>query len=421
VATALAAVARAHPAVALRLQPGDDGPALVSAGGAPSIPLDVLEGVLDGVDGSDRALDDLARDLVAGLDPEHRPLTALLVSSDDGAARLLLAASRVLFDETSLTVLTEDFSTAWRRIAEGAAPDLAPEGRGFAAWARSLDDHGESLATEPELASWLDVARTHAALLPTLPTLATEDGGDAAPGGVAIHRAELDEAVSAAVVATAPEAFRAEPGEVVLAALVGAVSEVSGTSDGVLVRLEQDGRAEAAGEHDRAVGCFTVAAPLLVAPPEGSSAEALLTAAKGARRGLARAGLGHGLVLAGRAGDRAAAERLEAMPRPQVGLVGTAPPAGSDRGWGRSAPSTAVELRLGRRGERLTLDWIYDPAQLSAATVTELARATAAGLERLAEAARTTDGAAFDPTDFPEADLSSDDLDSIFSQLEGDS
>lgn len=108
--------------------------------------------------------------------------------------------------------------------------------------------------------------------------------------------------------------------------------------------------------------------------------------------------------------DPAAGQRLEAMPAPQVALwvaeAGDAP--------AQELAPAAIEIRVATADDRVDLEWSFDPAVLEPATAEALAAEARDLLRRIAG---ETGAAAVSPSDFPDADLDHDALETVFSKL----
>jgi acyl transferase domain-containing protein len=205
-------------------------------------------------------------------------------------------------------------------------------------------------------------------------------------------------------------ALRATLEEVVLAALARSVSRRQG-ADRVLVRLTGDGREVA----PRELGLADQDAPLRFEFPAlidlaelaDDSPAALVRTVKEQRRSVPGGGASWLGLLQSEA-DPFAAERLRAMPAPQIALtVGALAAAASEL-------PAAVEVRAVQVDGRLELSWSVDPSVLDPVDSEALAAET---LDLLARIAGETDTMAVSPTDFPDADLDEDALESVLAKL----
>ena len=422
-AAALAALVEGHPVLSLALaEEGSVWEPVTAEGteGPAGVPLRRLDG--EWPEAPDEIL---ARVRVAGA-PEvdaHGgvPLAALRLTATDGRDRLVLAADLRALDETGLRLLVGELEAGYDRLAGGA--ELAPTSpdSGFADWIEKVT--GTDLDVAAEVDHWLQVAEGAAAERPAAGASPGEEAGPFA--------ADPDREVGEALVAEAAEGFRATVGELVLAAVAEAVRRRSGAA-AARIWVEADGREIAArldlGLHlDGAVGCFACGFPLRLdrGGEEGGKGAGGLAAevqrTKAARRGLPSAGLSFGL-LRHHGEEAGAAERLAGIEPPWLAVVeaagSTVPGAPCVRGP-RPVGGRAVEVRSRVEDGRLRLEWAFDEGAVDGAEVRALADATRAVLGELVEAGRSSGGSLVGPEDFPDADLSAEELAAVMSKIGG--
>ena len=261
---------------------------------------------------------------------------------------------------------------------------------------------------------------------PSLRALCEElaDGAaPAAPGAPAVSRgavAELAGEETTALHGEVAESLRAEPQEILLAALLRAARRGRPTfGDGALaVDLEWNGRGTDAPASGSAVGCFVASSTVLVpASADGteSSAETVRRVKEAARR------------TPEETSDR---DRSEAEPEPAPARLRVAIRArllgdvGAARVWvGGEAPRDApalLEVQAAVSQERLRLELWGAGDGLEPSAVEELAGDLVEELEAILAQARTDGAETWSPADFPDADLSQEALDSVLSKLQGD-
>ncbi|MET8759982.1 non-ribosomal peptide synthase/polyketide synthase [Lentzea sp. NPDC004782] len=248
-------------AVPLRLRPGTRFDDLVPA----------LQAVLDRHDalrlrgteirpvGAVRAEDCLVHaesdDLTSQLQQAQRDL-----SVDDGVVvravfsenRLLLVLHHFVVDGVSWRILLPDLAEALTAAAENRAPVLSARTTSMRHWARHI-------ATEPrdeEVGFWNEVLAGEPPLAARELDLATDLRGTARTIKVSVSR-ELTETV----LTTLPNAYRATPDDVLLAALAQAVRRHRGDGP-VVVELESHGRDGFDFDLSSTVGWFTRTRPV---------------------------------------------------------------------------------------------------------------------------------------------------------------
>ncbi len=434
-AAALARLAGHHDALRLRFRreegfPGEEGkwrqlhaPAPASSSFSSSAPL--LEIDLEGLppEAREAALETAAEQLQWGLDLAAGPLfTAAAFRRGEAGDRLLLSAHHLLVDGVSWRVLLEDLAAAYRQLALGAAPEpeLPAKTTSWKRWAEQLALHARLPELAAELSYWLSLPAS-----PPLPVdLAAGSGGAAALAAVSV---ELGAAETRALLKEAPEVYRTQVNDLLLAALARAFAAWTGEST-LRVDLEGHGREEIFPGVDlsRTVGWFTTLFPVVLALPAAAGPREAIQAVKESLRAVPRRGLGYGLLryLAG----PEAGERLAALPAPQVsfnylgrfestvgegGLFSFASEAvrGAEGEAVPGRPLFAVDALV--LDDRLRVNWTYDPGRHLPATAERLANGFLAELAALVAHCLSPEAGGFTPSDFPLAGLDQAALDRL--------
>jgi non-ribosomal peptide synthase protein (TIGR01720 family) len=213
-----------------------------------------------------------------------------------------------------------------------------------------------------------------------------------------------------------------------LAAVARAVSAWAGQRR-VLLALESHGRDALFEDVDlsRTVGWFTSLYPLAI-DVRGEGDAALLAGVKQQLRAVPHRGAGFGILRYSRGGDLSAA--LAGAPVPDIsfnylGQFGAAAagamftPAPGPLGAinsPRMLRPNLLEVSAFIAGDlRITVH--YNEALHRRATISNLANAMASAVTALVAHCRTVEPAALTPADFPEANVSQDDLDRLLEQL----
>src|SRR5215203_1298193 len=364
------------------------------------------------------ALEAAAEQLQGGLDLAAGPLfTAAAFRLGEDGDRLLLTAHHLVIDGVSWRVLLEDL----------AAPELPAKTTSWKRWTELLAAHAGSPELAGELPYWLGLPVS----LPPLPAdLAAEAGSPPAMATVAV---ELGAGETRALLKQAPEVYRTQVNDLLLAALARAFAAWTGEGT-LLVELEGHGREEVFPGVDlsRTVGWFTTLFPVALAlPPRGGPREAIL-AVKERLRAVPNRGLGYDLLrhLAG----PETGGRLAALPAPEVsfnylgqfssavgedGLFAFAPEAvrGSEGEAVAGRPPFAVDALV--LDDRLRVSWTYDPRRHLPATVERLAQGFLAELSALVDHCLSPAAGGFTPSDFPLAGLGQEALDRLLGNDRG--
>ncbi len=315
VQAAVEALLAGHDALRLRFQ--QDATAWSQAGTEIGEPVSLLWRNLAGLsrEAQAAAIEEEAGRLQASLDLGRGPLlrAAWFTLGPDRPARLLLVAHHLCVDAVSWRILLADLERACAAAARGAAIDLPPKTSSYRAWARRLEEMAASEAVRFEVEFWLRRGSTAA-----LPRDGIGGPNDRTSEEV-VQRA-LDAGATGALLQELPRVARAQPHEVLVAALVQAFARWAG-EEGLLLELEGHGREELDGEGfdlSRTVGWFTSLYPAELRVGAETSPGEALRAIKEQLRRIPRHGLGFGILRY--LGDPEIAAALAALPRPAVGF-----------------------------------------------------------------------------------------------------
>ncbi len=433
---AVAALLAHHDALRLRFQRADGEVEQHNAGtdGPP-----VFEWVdLSGMPATQRhhALEAETARLQASLNLAEGPLVrvACFDFGPDEPGRLLIVVHHLAMDGVSWRILLEDLQAAYRQAAAGAPIRLPAKTTSFQAWARRLAVHARSEAVQAEISHWLEIARRPVEPLPVdfVPPAAAANGDEASERSVQVT---LTEAETQALLQGTLPAFRAEINDVLLAGLVHALRNWTGSPQ-VLVELEGHGREELAADLDisRTIGWFTTIYPVAFDLRGVRQPADAVRAVKDALRRVPNRGIGFGLLrYLADASDEVAL--LRAMPQPEVSFnylgqldqvlsEGAAfAPAREDRGPDRSlrgGRAYPLEVNGGIMAGRLQLSLAYSDALHRRETIEKLGQAYAAALRAIIAHGQSPDGpdeALLRPEDFPLAKLGQKDLNKVLGKL----
>jgi amino acid adenylation domain-containing protein len=292
-AAALAALARRHEALRLRLVPAAVPVALEAAPPKGALRLPVVDvSRLDGA--AARAARRRAAAAHQGtLDLSAGPLGVVLFRCPKGD-RLLLTVHHLAVDAVSWRVLLDDLEAAAAALAAGRPPRLPPSPTSLAAWSRFAAEW----AATPEAAEQRTARRAESAAWSAAGILLPVSGAEAGIGegreaeGAAATVALVLDATETAAFGAAARRLGARPEEALLAALVEAVAPWSGER-ALAVDIERHGRDLPFPGIDltRTVGWLTAFEPLLLdlrRTPAGDPAAAVAAVRDAARPALER-------------------------------------------------------------------------------------------------------------------------------------
>ncbi|WP_280883180.1 non-ribosomal peptide synthetase, partial [Streptomyces pseudovenezuelae] len=326
--SAVRALVERHEVLRARLEVGAEGMRLVVP---EEVPQRVWVRRVDASGLDEGELDALvgvhAGEAVGRLDPRAGVmLDAVWFDGGPGnTGRLLMVANHLVVDGVSWRVLLADLASAYGELSAGRVAGLGPVVTSFRHWARELAAQGGSAERLSELAEWRELLRD---VQPVLP----EGASDRAQWlGESVRRVSvrLSVGVSVGLLGGVPAAFHAGVEDVLLAGLVGAVSEwVGGGGLGFVVDVEGHGRVElgVGGDLSRTVGWFTGVRPVRVdaggveggvVRSGGGAAGELVKRVKEQVRGVPGDGLGFGVL---RYLNGESAGVLAGLPVPEIGF-----------------------------------------------------------------------------------------------------
>lgn len=357
-------------------------------------------------------------------------LRALHVRLPDAGGRLLIAIHHLAVDGVSWRVLLEELQQAYAQHRAGASVDLPSPGSAFADWTARLATWGREPARAAELPYWQAQLSPHGlAELPRDRVGATGDNGDTMRERDAGRvRVKLDRAATTRLLGAAPQAYRTEVNDLLLAALADVLCAAGGASS-VLIQLEGHGREDLFPELDlsRTVGWFTSLFPVRIdlPPVPARTPGAVIKAVKEQLRAVPARGIGAGVL---RAFNPEARASLEAGALPCVtfnylgqfdrhfGGEGLFTPADESPGAMRD-PDGPLGNALVIDGEvydgELRLAFTFARAMFDEATIAALAERYLATLGDLVE--HCVDGAAggLSPSDVPLCAATQAELDAL--------
>lgn len=310
------------------------------------------------------------------------------------SSRLLIIVHHLAVEAVvSFRILMQDLQTAFQHINRGEAISLPPKTTSFQQWSRRLMEYAQSPELRQELAYWLAEPRKQVMRLPV--DYPEGSNTEASTRSVTVS---LTQEETRALLQEVPAIYHTQISEVLLTALVQAVSQWTGMRS-VLIDLDSHGREEVIENVDisRTVGWFTSLFPVQFELGEvHTQADALMSIKEQLRR-VPKRGIGYGL-LRYCCGDQAIVEKLRALPQAEIffnylGQFDQILPESSPFRFARESYGPTNSL-LGTRthllqivgkviGGQLQLIWLYSENAHRQTTVEQLA-------QRFVEALRLT-------------------------------
>jgi non-ribosomal peptide synthase protein (TIGR01720 family) len=424
--TAFQELARQHDALRLRFRHTATGTEQFHAASPEAFPF--LQIDLSNLPPAEQgaAVEQIAAEMQTMLNLATGPLisAALFRLGPPQAFRLLLLAHHLVVDGISFRILLEDLQTAYRQLTQGEALQLAPKTTSFQEWANRLAGYAQSTELQQEAPYWL--AEVGAEPLPVdFPA-----GGNLEASARAVITS-LGEAETRALLQNVPAAYRTQINDVLLTALVLAVTKWTGQR-ALLLDMEGHGREEVIPVVDlsRTVGWFTSLFPVALELGEARlPVEALKTIKEQLRR-IPQRGIGYG-VLRYLCPEASTRERLTVRRRAEIifnylgqfdqTLASDAPfrLARESHGplYGGTNPRPYLLQVVGSvLGGQLQMTWYYSAQLHATATVEGLAQDFIATLRSLIQESQSAGPSGLSPSDFPEAELSQAELDRLFTK-----
>ncbi|MBV9772533.1 MAG: AMP-binding protein, partial [Gemmatimonadetes bacterium] len=420
-AAALPAVLEHHDALRLRFRRTASG---WEAWHAPEVGIALERVDLAGLPAAerDRIQGEVAGARQASLELERGPVgRAVLFDRGEGRRVLLLVLHHLVVDGVSWRILREDLERACTQVQAREPVDLGPRGTSFRQWSEVLREYAASEALRAEAEYWLAQGADGVAPLPA-------EGGERT-GGIDTVSVRLEPDETRALLQEVPAAYRTRIDDVLLCALVEAVSGWTG-SPRVRLALEGHGREEEVGagvDLTRTVGWFTSVYPVVLDVAGAAGPGERLGRIKEQLRAVPLRGIGYG-VLRYLSPDALLRARLAAQGEPEIAFnyLGrfdrdTSPSerlrfADGERGreW---APENRhpypLEVSGGIAGGTLLLSWTYDVGRHRRATIERLAAAHLAALRALVAHCLEEGAGGYTPSDFPLAELTRAELDAV--------
>ena len=371
------------------------------------------------------ALEATATELQASLNLSEGPLlrVAFFDLGLEKASRLLIVIHHLVVDGVSWRILLEDFAHAYQQLSQGQAIHLPPKTTSFKQWAERLQEYAQSAELQQERDYWLAEVQK-----PFSPLPVDYSGGDNTEPSACSVSVSLSQNETQELLQQVPKAYNTQINDVLLAALVQAFAEWTGEQT-LMLELEGHGRENIFDDVDlsRTVGWFTTHFPVVLNLGDTSDPGEALKAIKEQLRAIPHRGLGYG-VLRYLSRDL----ELQAQPRAEVSFnyLGQSDqvfsesslliPARESIGASRSQRGSRVyllEINGIVAGGQLQMNWTYSKAIHRQSTIENLAEKFRQALRRLITHCQSPESVGYTPSDFPQMQFSSEELDELLAEL----
>jgi amino acid adenylation domain-containing protein/non-ribosomal peptide synthase protein (TIGR01720 family) len=340
--------------------------------------------------------------------------------------RLLIVVHHLAIDIVSWQILLGDLQTAYQQLLNGQKIRLPRKTTSFKTWAERLFDYAQSLRQEASY--WMALPWAEVKHLPM------EKNGENTQASARAVLVALNSDETQALLREVPKRYRTQANDVLLAALQQAFAAWTGTQT-LLVDLEGHGREDIVEEVDlsHTIGWFTSIVPVLLHLDKMDSEPGeTLKAVKEHLRGIPNGGIGFGLLRYLHS-DSEITEHLRTLPLAEVifnyqGRSARAlsedtlfTPSQASSGLPvslRGIRSHLLSINAGVVDGELYVEWTYSENVHHRSTIERLADLYLEALRSIIRHCRLADAGGYTPSDFPEAGLSQNELDSLIARLD---
>lgn len=338
------------------------------------------------------------------------------------ADRLLIVAHHLLVDGVSWRILLEDFQTIYQQLEQGIPVKLPNKTTSYQKWAYQLHDYAQSEKMAESLAYWSQEKAEFTPLPVDFPH------GSNREGTAESLQMALTAAETKALLQQVPRAYRTQINEILLTALVRAVSDWSGQKT-IWVDMEGHGREEINEEIDlsRTVGWFTSIYPVAIQTEPDDERIDSLRRVKEQLRKIPQRGLGYGLLRYLRTDH----DHQSAQPQPEIsfnylgqftqGHAGDAFFKGAPESVGETTHPDEMRTYLLEvtglvSNNQFVVDWKYSREKHHRQTIAQIAKRFIDELRQLIIHSEEEVVQSYTPSDFPLAQLTDEQVTAVVKQ-----
>ncbi len=377
------------------------------------------------------AIQSTATELQASLDLSKGPLirVALFERGSQEFSYLLIIIHHLAVDGVSWRILLEHLEVLYNQLSHNQVIQLPPKTTSYKQWAHQLTEYAQSDKLQQELPFWLSMQKKQPSPLPVDYPRGIEDNTVSSTGIISVS---LNVEETETILKQVPKTYHTQINDVLLTALSQAVSQWAGTST-LLVDLEGHGREVIFEDIDllRTVGWFTTIFPVSLSLGSTSNPGEMLKSIKEQLRRIPNRGIGYGLLRYLRK-DTEILQELRALPQAELSfnylgqfdqiLSPASPFKLTNESYGprrslRGNRRHLLEIAGSIVGGKLQLNWVYCKNIHRKKTIESLAQGFMKALRNLIDHCQSPTAGGFTPSDFPEADLSQDELDDLMSEI----
>ncbi|OBQ42260.1 MAG: hypothetical protein AN484_18820 [Aphanizomenon flos-aquae WA102] len=349
------------------------------------------------------------------------------------SSRLLLIIQHLVVDGVSWRILLDDLVTAYCQLEQGKSIKLTAKTTSFQDWAIRQQNYGNSPAITQELNYWLSQVPAHIQPLPLdFPVVKAAQKALNTEGSSEEIFVALTTEETRILLQDVPAAYNTQINDILLTALVQTFYQWTG-ADSLLIDLEGHGREELFNDVvlSRTVGWFTTIYPVFLQLGKTSDLGENLKTIKEQLRKIPNRGIGYG-ILRYLCQNIDIYQQLEKLPQAEISfnylgqfdqiqsepiLLGFAP-ENPGRIFSPKAARGHILDVVGKVVEgKLEIYFVYSQNLYRRETITHLANDYISKLKTLITHCTSLENGGYTPSDFPDVDLSQDELDDLLFTL----
>ncbi|ACK67010.1 amino acid adenylation domain protein [Rippkaea orientalis PCC 8801] len=340
--------------------------------------------------------------------------------------RLLIIIHHLVIDGVSWRILLEDLVTVYQQLHQEQTIQLPPKTTSLQKWSQKLYDYAQSEKIQKELDYWLTLSQIKINSIPVDYQVSLTQNTVASTQQITVG---LNAEKTRALLQDVSAVYNTQINDLLLTALVQSFAGWTGDFS-LLIELEGHGREDLFDDVDlsRTIGWFTSVFTVLLTLPQSQDLGDRLKSVKEQLRRIPQKGINYG-ILQYLTDNQLIKSQLNQMPKPQISFnyLGqfyqqiSSPPllnlAQEPIGFMRSPKGInhhLIEINAWIMSEKLEITWSYSENLYYKNTIEKLAKGYKTALEKLISYCQSAEAGGYTPSDFPEANLSQEELDQLF-------
>lgn len=341
--------------------------------------------------------------------------------SDEAKPQLFLLAHHLIIDVVSWQIIFDDLKTVCAQLLANETIDLPSKTLSFRDWSQYLRKKVGEGGWDEEIGFWEQQAKLG-------PRLKSDTDGQLPTSEAKTETlsVQFSEATTTALIKEVPSAYNTKTDEILLAALLLAMMEKT-TESTLILGLERHGREQLEDNFDfsASVGWFTAFYLLRLEAEQNAEIGTLIKGVKEQIRQVPNGGIGYGALRYLRS------EKLSLTQAPDLvfNFLGQQDLLSSpifDNGRmlfegardPRSERHYKMEINASILNDKLEVRWSYSTDFYQENTINSFIAAFEKALGQIINHCASGEIGEYTPSDFPDADLSQDDLDNLLGQID---